>query len=156
MSRFLEVTLLRVVDINELLWVAVHEWEPGALYLHHDLVPLLVMPPPVAVTVIGYVASLVACVTSNVTMELPEPGAGTGLTLKPTVVPDGTPAAESVIAELKPPLTAMLRVEVPDRVCCTLNEAGEPEIAKSDPAVTVRFTVVFLVIPPPVAVTVIG
>lgn len=69
----------------------------GAVTTVSVSVMVFVMPPPVAVTVIGYVASLVACVTSNVTMELPEPGAGTGLTLKPTVAPDGTPAAESVI-----------------------------------------------------------
>src|SRR5262249_48898824 len=37
----LKVGVLRFEDVgHELLWVAIDEWEPGALDLHHDLVPL--------------------------------------------------------------------------------------------------------------------
>ena len=36
-----------------------------------------------------------------------------GLGLKLTLVPEGTPEAESVIALLKPPLTLVVMVEVP-------------------------------------------
>ena len=48
-----------------------------------------------------------------VMVELPEPGAGIGLGLKLTVVPEGTPDADSVIALLKPPLMVVVIVEVP-------------------------------------------
>jgi len=46
-------------------------------------------------------------------VELPEPGAGIGLGLKLTVVPDGTPDADRLIALLKPPLMVAVIVEVP-------------------------------------------
>ena len=46
-------------------------------------------------------------------MELPEPGAGIGLGLKLTVVPDGMPEAESVMALLKPPLMVLVIADVP-------------------------------------------
>src|SRR5438067_290243 len=37
----LEVGVLRLEDVRHiLLRVAVDQWEPGALHLHHDLVPL--------------------------------------------------------------------------------------------------------------------
>ena len=39
--------------------------------------------------------------------ELPAPGAGIGLGLKLTEVPDGTPEADRLIALLNPPLTVV-------------------------------------------------
>ena len=51
--------------------------------------------------------------TVIVMVELPPPGAGIGLGLKLTVVPEGTPDADSVIALLNPPLTAVVMVDVP-------------------------------------------
>ena len=48
-----------------------------------------------------------------VMVELPEPGAGIGLGLKLTVVPDGIPEADRLIALLKPPLMAAVTVDVP-------------------------------------------
>ena len=48
-----------------------------------------------------------------VIVELPEPGAGMGLGLKLTVVPDGTPDADRLIALLKPPLMVVVMIEVP-------------------------------------------
>ena len=51
--------------------------------------------------------------TVMVMVELPDPGAGIGLGLKLTVVPFGIPEADSVMALLKPPLTVVVRVEVP-------------------------------------------
>jgi hypothetical protein len=48
-----------------------------------------------------------------VMVELPEPGAGMGLGLKLTDVPDGTPEADSVMALLKPPLMVVVMVDVP-------------------------------------------
>ena len=44
--------------------------------------------------------------------ELPEPGAGRLAGLKLTLVPDGTPDADSVIALLNPPLTVVVIVDV--------------------------------------------
>src|SRR5271170_3350200 len=71
------------------------------------------IPPPLPVTVMGYVPVGVLPPTVMVMVELPEPGAGIGFGLKLTVVPDGTPAADRLIALLKPPLMAVVIVEVP-------------------------------------------
>ncbi len=48
-----------------------------------------------------------------VMVELAEPGAGIGLGLKLTVVPDGTPEADKLMALLKPPLMVVVIVDVP-------------------------------------------
>jgi hypothetical protein len=48
-----------------------------------------------------------------VAVELPLPGAGIGLRLKLTVVCEGSPEADSVMALLKPPLMAVVVVDVP-------------------------------------------
>ena len=45
--------------------------------------------------------------------ELPEPGAGIVCGLKLTVVPEGAPEADRLIALLKPPLTVVVMVELP-------------------------------------------
>ncbi len=95
--------------------------------------------------------------TVNVSVELPAPGAAIGFTLKPAVVPDGTPVAESVTALLNPPLTVVLISEVPDDAWATVSEAGDAESVKSGGAVVmVRFTLVVLVLTPPTPVRVIG
>src|SRR5271157_5868127 len=65
-------------------------------------------PPPLPVTVIGYVPVGVLLPTVIVIVELPAPGAGIVLGLKLTVVPDGAPEADSAIALLKPPLIAVV------------------------------------------------
>ena len=64
-------------------------------------------------------------------VELPEPGAAIGLGLKLTVVPDGTPEVDRLMALLKPLLTVVVMVDVPWLPCWMLSEAGEAEIAKS-------------------------
>ena len=51
--------------------------------------------------------------TVMVMVELPEPGDGNGLGLKLTVVPEGMPEADRVIALLNPPLMVVVMVEVP-------------------------------------------
>jgi hypothetical protein len=48
-----------------------------------------------------------------VIVELLLPGAGIGLGLKLTVVPDGAPEADSAMALLKPPLMVVVMVDVP-------------------------------------------
>jgi hypothetical protein len=79
--------------------------------------------------------------TAIVIVELPPPGAAIVLGLKLTVVPLGAPEADKLIALLKPPLTAVVMVEVPWLPCTTLSEAGEAERVKLGAAVTVKFTV---------------
>ena len=101
------------------------------------------MPPPLPVTVMGYVPGTVLEPTVMVIVEFPEPGAGIGLGLKLTVVPDGTPDADKLIALLKPPLTVVVIVDVPWFPCATLSAAGEAEIVKFGSTVTVSVTVVF-------------
>ena len=51
--------------------------------------------------------------TVMVMVELPEPGAGIEAGLKLTVVPDGIPEADRLIAPLKPPLIVVVMVDVP-------------------------------------------
>jgi len=86
----------------------------------------------------------------------PEPGAAIDVGLKFTVTPVGWPEADSPIAELNPPETAVVIVDVPLEPWATESEAGEGEIVKFGPTITVRVTVVLCVMPPPVPVTVIG
>lgn len=62
---------------------------------------------------IGYVPVAVLDPTAMVIVELPEPGAAMVPGLKLTVAPLGTPEDERLIALLKPPLTVVLRVDVP-------------------------------------------
>src|SRR5271165_5040213 len=76
-------------------------------------VALCWMPPPLPVTVIGYVPVGVLLPTVMVIVELPEPGAGIVLGLKLTVVPAGAPEAERLIELLKPPLTVVVMLDVP-------------------------------------------
>ena len=71
------------------------------------------IPPPLPVIVMGYVPTGVLAPTVMLMVELPEPGAGIGLGLKLTVVPDGTPEADKLIALLKPPLIVVVIVDVP-------------------------------------------
>src|SRR5271165_3228369 len=114
------------------------------------------MPPPLPITVIGYVPVGVLAPTVIVMVELPEPGAGIGLGLKLTVVPDGAPDADRLIALLKPPLMVVVIVDVPCFPCETLSEAGEAEIAKLGAGITDKVTVTVFCLPPPLPVSVIG
>ena len=63
-----------------------------------------------------------------VIVEVPAPVIEVGL--KDTVTPVGWPVAERVIAELKPPLTVLVMVEVPELPCATETEEGEAERLK--------------------------
>ena len=51
--------------------------------------------------------------TVMVIVEVPAPGAGIVCGLKLTVVPEGTPEADRLIALLNPPLIVVVIVEVP-------------------------------------------
>ena len=93
--------------------------------------------------------------TTIVIVELPFPGAGMEVGLKVAVAPEGSPEAESAIELLKPPLTAVVMVDVPWLPCAMLSDAGDAVIVNVG-AVTVRVTVVFCCTPPPLPVMVIG
>src|SRR5215831_11370605 len=76
--------------------------------------------------------------------------------LKPAVTPAGSPVAERLRAELKPPVTEVESVTFPDVPCGTERLCGEAARLKPGAvaALMVRATVLVCVIPPPVAVTV--
>ena len=67
----------------------------------------------------------------NVATELPEPGAGIDVGLRLTVTPVGIPDAVRATAELNPPDTAMVMVELPLLPCATETAVGEAEIVKA-------------------------
>ena len=77
----------------------------------------------------------------RVKVELPLPGAAIEVGLKAAVTPEGSPEAESETAELKPPLTVVEMVLVPEAPCTTETLAGDALTAKSGVAaeVTVKF-----------------
>ena len=85
----------------------------GAAVTARVTVALCWIPPPVPVTVIGYVPVAVLDPTVIVIVELPPPGAAIVLGLKLTVVPLGVPVADKLIVLLKPPLTVVVIVDVP-------------------------------------------
>jgi hypothetical protein len=76
-------------------------------------VALCWIPPPLPVTVMGYVPAAVLAPTVKVMVEVPAPGAAMLLGLKLTVVPVGIPEADRVIALLNPPLMVVVTVDVP-------------------------------------------
>ena len=67
----------------------------------------------------------------RVRVELPPPGAAIDAGLKLAVTPAGNPEADNAIAELKPPLTVVEIVEVPEEPWVTLSEAGVATTVKS-------------------------
>ena len=66
--------------------------------------------------------------TVKVAVDVPEPGAAMDVGLKLTVTPVGWPLAVSAIAELKPPETAVVMVEVPLLPRTTETAVGEAEM----------------------------
>jgi len=89
------------------------------------------MPPPVAVTVTFTVPVVAVLLAVRVNVEVPLPGAAKDAGLKLAVTPAGNPDADNETAELKPPLTVVVTVELPELPCVTLNEAGEAVTLKS-------------------------
>ena len=90
-----------------------------------------------------------------VIVELPAPPE-IDVGLKLTVTPLGAPEADNEIAELKPPTAVVVIVELPELPVATLTAVGEAATVKSLATLTVRLTVAVCVIPPPLAVTVMG
>jgi hypothetical protein len=96
--------------------------------------------------------------TARVKVDVPEPGAAMDVELKLAVTPVGAPDAARVMAELKPPDTAVVMVETPLLPCRAETAVGEAVSVKAGlaAAVTVSEIVADSVKPPPVPVTVIG
>jgi hypothetical protein len=89
-------------------------------------------------------------------IDVPEPGTGTELGVKVTVWPLPNPEADKEIAELNPPETVVVMVEVPELPLTTVTVVGDALMVKlGDVPVTVSETVVVATVPPEVPVTVI-
>src|SRR5579871_777427 len=86
----------------------------GAAVIVKEMVALWVIPPPVALTVMLLVPGVAVLATANVSVELPLPGAAMDVGLKLAVTPVGRPATDRETAELKPPLTVVVSVELPE------------------------------------------
>ena len=85
----------------------------GAAVTVNVTVVLCLIPPPLPVTVMGYVPTGVLPPTVIFIAELPAPGAGIGLGLKLTLVPDGMPEAARLMELLKPPLMVVVMDDEP-------------------------------------------
>ena len=70
--------------------------------------------PPAAVIVILAVPVIAVLLAEKVRVELPLPGAAIEVGLKVAVTPAGNPEADNETAELKPPLTVVETVELPE------------------------------------------
>ena len=90
-----------------------------------------------------------------VIVELPAPP-GIDVGLKLTVTPLGAPEVDNEIVELNPPIAAVVIVDVPEPPVATLTIVGEADTVKSSDEVIIKLTIVVCVIPPPLAVTVMG
>lgn len=82
-------------------------------------------PPPVAVTVMGYVPAAVLLPTAIVRVELPPPGAGIWAGLRVSVVPVGAPLADRLMALLNPPTTVVVMVGVAEAPAAKVTELGD-------------------------------
>ena len=93
--------------------------------------------------------------TVKVKCDVPEPVMEAGLKLP--VTPVGTPVADKVTAELKPPETVKVTTANPLWPRSRSPDVGETEMVKAPvvAAVTVSDTVAVCVMPPPAPVTVI-
>lgn len=96
-----------------------------------EIVAEWVMLSPLPVTVMLYVPVAVVEATAKVTVEVPEPGAAIDVGLKLTVTPVGAPVAVSAIAELKPPETAVVMLDVPLLPTTTETEVGDTARVKA-------------------------
>lgn len=116
------------------------------------VVVCLVLPlVPVMVIVRVPVAALLPIVI--VIVELPAPVIDPGLKLTVLLVP--SPDADKLIAELNPPVTALVIVTLPELLLAMLIVVGEALMEKpADVPVTVSETVVVCVVVPEFPVTV--
>ena len=101
------------------------------------IVAVWVMPPPVAFIVTLVVPVVAVLLAVKVRVELPLPGAAIEVGLKLAVTPEGRPEADNEIAELKPPLTVVETVLLPDAPWTTDKLVGEALRVKLGVAVAV-------------------
>ena len=120
-------------------------------------VVVFVTPPPVPVTVMVRVPVVAVFVTLICIVAWPEPGAAIEAGWKCTVTPDPCPDAVKAIAELKPPETVVVILDVPCPACLMVTLFGDAETVNDPPPVpvTVSVTVVVCTVLPAVPVTVI-
>ena len=90
-----------------------------------ETVVVSVVLPAVPVTVIVKVPGVTVDPTAIVMVEVPLPVIEVGLKL--TVTPLGWPLALKTTAVLKPPVTVLVMVDVPDAPCATETEVGLAE-----------------------------
>ena len=83
-----------------------------------------VTPPPLAVTVMGYVPNAVFAAKVKVIIEVPAPGAGRVVGRKVIVAPPGAPEEDRLIALLKAPISKVETSMVPYSPCPTLIAPG--------------------------------
>lgn len=102
-------------------------------------VAVCVMPPPVAVTVTLKVPVVAVLEAERLSVELPLPGAAIVPALKLAVMPAGRPLAESVMAELNPPVAAVEMVVLATPPWAIDRLEGEALNVK--PGVAAEFTV---------------
>ena len=119
-----EPPLATVSDLGDALMVKFGE-TPVTV---RETVVVCVMLPEVPVTVMRYVPVAVEEATVMVIVEVPAPVMEVGL--KPTVTPEGWPVADNVMAELNPPVTVLVIVELPKLPCATETEPGEADRLK--------------------------
>lgn len=93
-------------------------------------VVVCVTPPPLPVTVIGYVPARALLPTVIVMVDDPEPGAGMELGLKLTVTLPGWPLADNEIDELKPPEIVVVIVECPEFPGLIVSDVGDALMVK--------------------------
>jgi len=87
--------------------------------------------PPVAVTVTVAVPVVAVALAVSIRVEVPLPGAANEAGLKLAVTPAGSPEADSETAALKPPLTVVEIVLLPEVPCVTDRLVGEALNVKS-------------------------
>lgn len=117
-------------------------------------VVVCVTPPPVPVMVMVWLPILEFRPTLTVMVDVPEPGAAMELGVKVTLCALPCPEADKLIAELKPPETAVVMVDVPELLLATLIDVGDALMVKFGVVpVTVRDTVVLSTVLPEVPVT---
>lgn len=122
-----ELFLATVIDVGD------------ALIVKFGLVPVTVndtvvvstVLPEVPVTVMGYVPATVVEATVIDIVEVPAPVIDAGL--KPMVTPVGCPLAVRLIVPLKPPVTVLVMVELPEPPCAIDTEAGDAERVNPGP-----------------------
>src|SRR5260221_2104601 len=89
------------------------------------------LPPPVPVTVMGYVPAGVEADVVIVRPDVPEPGAAIDAGLNAALAPVGRPVVVNATEELKPPETAVVIVDTPAPPWATETAMGLDEIVKS-------------------------